>query len=1533
MSAIYSGIHLKLKNAKFPWEDKIKLAHFAWISQQCFLPNKEQVLLDWVSHSLVGYYSKKIDLKDGVVLKLWSFLDNILHSRKLQSLLKEGKSLNLRFTIAQAINDFIGSSCKQVPQAGISTVLSCCQSILSTPTLAFVYTAKYELMVDLLSKLSTLACLYLSLQEPVTFQIFDVLQMSFNQYIQIQRQQINTNRVFGHVITHLCQPCLLLRHALNSRSWSKEDDVRVRNQLSKDLKTKVETVLQIGLFQSELLSSYKDELLPERDHIEKKKESLKMVLTPVNSLIEKLEDSKFYGSTIHTSVISNSVPLLYKLFLDSYCSDGNHLVCFYMLARLFECLQKNCMQDQENITSSSYNMGLFALEQLLNLVHSHDIYNVAVDRIRHQEVQYNFYRKLAEMLLCNPHAAVPAWFRCLKTLTLLNHQIIEPDLDDLVSGAWIDAEILDTRVKKAQDILIASLFQTYAKLRQFPKLFEEVLTVICRPAIDELRQPVLSPSLTESLSVCLHDLPPNQILEVWTMIFEKYSLILPDIKDDHDLTLKLFSLSSLFHCLLFNMKIMDNSTPVPVILRFQNLMEKTMDHSIKPSLKLIKDHCTKTNLASWIQKHCDATLLLFFTWVEVNTMTILNCSKYTSPLSKSPTPLHSAVEGWDFSLFFEDKDCWKKVLKLTSNSKSFSRYCMGLLTIQKIKTLLMEIRIPTDTELPLLQAASSFVLHPKSEFIISADHVCWNGNASSVNNDNFSVAYWHLIASNLPIIHPYISAEDTSCIADFLLETLLKSEVQADQEATFTIEKVSASLLQSNIFPEMRNLQCTFITCIIKKCACIFQTEQKSFSEILGLLSQNNLMWHTDVFSSKKEGWQPVVNIKCGKSNESSSECLSNMENAAQKILSLSRSDTYGTFSDGAKTDLLGVIELIFQLKPDSLSPSDLTRCFLLLLSLTRADNSPKSPFLMSACCKLMTYLLSGKYSNAIFKLLYASDILQILMSSLLNCNWDLSIDSEKSQEWPEYINIVQSFLERFLAMIIDRKQSVLLNLEKFSSFVINSVPVSDSTDWTSHKGQLLLVALRTLCLVITPLLQEQSANKQRTETLSSLLQSTVLQMGVVVNHCLKISVTSHISPSFLVSCVTTLLEAELNQLSKAGLSAPKNKAELHHVQLYRNFCSQILRELYYAEGRTDFLQSALHYLTVCITVKEIHDFQESIVIQIFGSLKKLLAALWPFSELHTQGLCINPQIIQSFESEITELLTQVLHFCTSDEFYIMMSLVLEGIEVCNIWKNNFKDAFASIVAIRLLLNSPLNGDNGKMFWSTAPHIITALVTLSKEAYKDHLMITSIVVPILEVIALLLRQGEVFSKNPHYVTLSFSILLTVPLEHLKADDYYNVFLGVHEVLYSVLQCHSKAMLKAVPSFLSAFHRLVTSVMHEGRQKGDRASTKEFDVTLNCARLVERMYTHIAAKTEEFTVFSAFIVSHYVNELQKVTLYPAVKKHLAEGIFHILDLCIDRDIKFLNMSLQIGVREVFKDLYNEYIQYHKTKNQGEEKYTA
>lgn len=66
---------------------------------------------------------------------------------------------------------------------------------------------------------------------------------------------------------------------------------------------------------------------------------------------------------------------------------------------------------------------------------------------------------------------------------------------------------------------------------------------------------------------------------------------------------------------------------------------------------------------------------------------------------------------------------------------------------------------------------------------------------------------------------------------------------------------------------------------------------------------------------------------------------------------------------------------------------------------------------------------------------------------------------------------------------------------------------------------------------------------------------------------------------------------------------------------------------------------------------------------------------------------------------------------------------------------------------------------------------------------------------------------------------------------------------------------------------------------------------------------------------------------------QVTLYPAVKGHLQEGIYLILDLCIEPDVQFLRASLPPGVRDVFKELHNDYVKYHRAKHEGERRYSA
>ncbi|XP_019382895.1 PREDICTED: unhealthy ribosome biogenesis protein 2 homolog isoform X1 [Gavialis gangeticus] len=1545
MAAIYSGIHLKLKSAKTSWEDKLKLAHFAWVSHQCFLPNKEQVLLDWVSHTLVSFYNKKLDLEDEVVEKLWAYLDNIIHSRKLQNLLKNGKTISLSFSIAQVINKRISESCAQGHLVNIGTVLSCCRGILSTPPLTIIYTAKYELMVDLLSKLSWLACKQLTSEDAVTSQLFDVLQLTFAQYLLLQRQQINPNRVFGQVTSHLFQACLLLRHLLIFRTWMQSDDSHVRQHLGKEIRTYIETMLQTGIFQLELLSSYKEELLQERELQGRKKGALKTLLVPVSTVQNKLSDTSFCESALHGNVVANSVPLLYKLFLDSYCKAENHLLCFHMFTRLYSCLRLSYLQEDrwegKTLSPSVWNTELLAVEQLLNLVLSNDIYNIAADRIRHKEIQFHFYRRLAETLVNHSQASIPAWFRCLKTLISLNHLIVEPDLDDLVASAWVDADVSELRTKKPQEALINVMFQTYTKLRQFPKLFEEVLSVICRPAAEELRLPVLSADLTVKLCECLLELPPNQILDILSLILEKCrTFIIRYVEGDSDMALKLLSLSSVLHAIMFNMKCLDNVSPLPVVLRTQSLLGELQKELIQPLLDLLKDCCVKEEKADlWLEKTSDSALLLVYTWVEVDTLLHINCSKYICPLADIvPAVSDSAVESWDFSALLPtvDAQSWKKVVGLSSNCFSTSKYCLELLALQKMKKILIQSSSKTEADLQALQNMTAFILESGRSTMSTGMSEPWNGNASAVTAFNYPTAHWHLVVSNLTILVPYFSLRDVEYLADMLLRTLSSmqdQEVPADHESSVTVGKVSSDLLHSSIFPEIRVLHCTFISCIIQQCTGMVHLAAKGPADHpLLLLSTDNIPWHEEVLSSCKTLDLLVAPSGNKLLKNEPSLCWKTMEEVAQNILTLTRTSSPVTLEEDTIERLSALLEILSALKLDSLFPSDHTRCFLLLLSLvanTRANASCSKLKFLSTCFHLLTCLQTGRNANSSFKVFHASDVLEAVMTSLFSTS---KCFDGTSPTWAEFLQVIQSFLEHFLQMTVERRWSMRLNLEKFTTFLANCKPSAEAArgksrkNWNPATGQLLLVALTTLCHILTLFhQQQQEKGQQPTEELSALLELAVLHTGAAIESCLWNCAKDQPLPLTFIPSITTLLKADLRFMNRdSEAKSPKDLSkhwECSHAELYQKFYSQILRELASAGGHLQFLRSALQFLTVFCSAPDLYPGKET-AITVFYSLKKLLA-----------GSGITVQVIQNIEIQLTELGTQLLERCTTEEFYAMMKLVFQGIEVSNLWKQNPQEVLSAVTLIKLLLSCPLSGEKEKAFWFASPQIITALAMQCREACQDQLLIPTIVVPILEAVAALLRQGEEILTNPHHVSLVFNILLTVPLDHLKTQDYGSVFLGIHEVLFSILQCHPKVMLKAAPSFLNSFSRLVVSVMHEGRQKGERGSMDEFGVVLKCAHLVERMYDYIAAKTEQFTVFSPFIAAKYVTELQKVTLHPEVKKHLTEGLYHILDLCIESDIKFLSASLQPGVREVFKELYNDYTHYHKTEKQGEEKYTA
>lgn len=343
--------------------------------------------------------------------------------------------------------------------------------ILSSPVLSSVFTTKYELMVNLLAKFGSLACLEIQKSRPAALQSSDPDtcgneakseaeaedlpdELAFDEnssesqkthpsagvleaflqvlscYLSVQQQQANSNRVFTLVTNQLVQPLVLLRHLLTSQEFSdSHSHLRLRQQQRRDIRLKIDSVLHSALFPSELLALYKAELSPSsKDSGKHGPRGSREALKPVSVLIGQLSAQNYCEQPLLYSLKSDTSPLLFRFFLESYgkgkgeSEEEQRMLCFYFLVRLFPALDLHPeLQDSAPPDSpcspQSWSLALQAVESLLSQLLAADVYNVAADRIRHEAVQLKFYRALAQTLLSKAQPRL-VWmeFKCAKCL-------------------------------------------------------------------------------------------------------------------------------------------------------------------------------------------------------------------------------------------------------------------------------------------------------------------------------------------------------------------------------------------------------------------------------------------------------------------------------------------------------------------------------------------------------------------------------------------------------------------------------------------------------------------------------------------------------------------------------------------------------------------------------------------------------------------------------------------------------------------------------------------------------------------------------------------------------------------------------------------------------------------------------------------------------------------------------------------------------------------------------------------------------------
>lgn len=773
--------------------------------------------------------------------------------------------------------------------------------------------------------------------------------------------------------------------------------------------------------------------------------------------------------------------------------------------------------------------------------------------------------------------------------------------------------------------------------------------MICQPALDELRPPLLSEVVSTSLRTCLLDAPPSQCLEICSLVLESIRrYILPDLvkqeeaermetdggeydkaekrehkvdRDKEDASLKLFSLSQLLHAVLFSLKSLDNTSPLPLVRQCQCLMEK-MQQLVKELLELLPTAKTavKTKNSSgqktpkkgkknlnpresekaskigvlWEQKSQEAALLLRYTWVEVDTCFDIHCSKYTSLDSAQITAAREAEDQATAPVLTHVEsllsgDILPAHLHPSPSCSPMSCLLLKLLTLQQMKKVLLDDTLHSESSSAALLNRAVHFISAKSELEESLrGEQVWDGLIDSVSANSYPVAHWYLVTTNLPLIAPYLSEEDVGCIANVLVSSLLSRQTYGAKDkppSCLTVSLISSQLLQSPVLAELPSL----------------------FSATVCSLTQRIY----DVLRAAHAPKLCPTLLKFQEKGINSSQPLSTLEakeTIVEDILASSRTgEVFVLLTDAQTKELVNLLQILINLNPDAMTSEDLSSIFLLLfftltstsrLSVPLATDHPDSGDEAVFLVKLLTILTcfqEGRNFQSVLKLIHGGSLLQAVMSSLLWHSDNGRFRATRSSGWLDLIKAVQDFIRILVQLIINRNSSVRLNLDQFASFLTSSelanrqivAPSSTAVTGNSDPAASVL-SVHLLLASLTSFSQAMTSNLGRSkpmdQTLTQMLTRTTVSLGPAVESVLKPQTVSEaaVQPAsilgqvFVVNIVTVMLHCELSSLPLEV----ENKLTLRHMTLYQGFCQQILREISSTPRPMDFLVSSLNFLS-----------------------------------------------------------------------------------------------------------------------------------------------------------------------------------------------------------------------------------------------------------------------------------------------------------------------------------------------------------------
>ncbi|XP_065830686.1 unhealthy ribosome biogenesis protein 2 homolog [Oscarella lobularis] len=781
------GLRASLWNTRLSLKSRAQLAHYAWRSSEVVFPNKYQVLLDWMGEELAASAKRERheQTSDDDQAAVWKLYENALSSVVMN---EKPSKYSVKQKTIHVLTQLVEKALKEndVSLAYLRPALDVCKLLCDNPSLSQLMDTKFEAFAPLavvVVKLTFLTCIQ-------NENMISVVHSVLNIYTQILGKQANLKKVFIYACEQLMIPCIRLRRRLILQP----DAPTARSVVAQ-----VESILCSSFFHANHLAVYSSAIeSSEREDAKGSASYCRHFFSATRNAFSHCPDAIF-----------DILPVLCKSYLQA-AKNQNPSSKFQFVKAL--CSSAELLND--DVGKEDQTVQLRSLQRIIFLLNSFRVYNVVAD-VSGSGLQLEWLKTVARQLSSGKWVQGNQFqYACLQALIELDHCTVE----DCVTKCW--EKCLDPQTINGLLLdFVSSLIDVYGKLNQIHVLFNKLL---------KSRNPEYLPlRVVQKLQNIFEVMPLSQVEEVWRSLIthlksftgsesENISSPPPSKKrktlaGKTSFQTKHAWLASRLLCLL-----LERASLGSVAISHRDSIAKLIDETIG---------CTLPSLAECFNTTQDLGAVHCYLHLYSALLNLLSMLSHLQPQIVKRLEAELPKLAWRPEL----GSLWLQNLDLPCEGNDFLNqprlyYFLSRLSVQFVRRCLdVDDQV---VDVGVLGNATSFLCN----FTRLAPGACdWNGQIENVQSHTLVEACWRLFASNLPLLVSYMTLDDISKVAAFILQVFKNS---SHQSLLFDIR----CLMQSPVFQEIRVVQSALIVSLIEEFVSVLKTVTND-SEALSLLN------------------------------------------------------------------------------------------------------------------------------------------------------------------------------------------------------------------------------------------------------------------------------------------------------------------------------------------------------------------------------------------------------------------------------------------------------------------------------------------------------------------------------------------------------------------------------------------------------------------------------------------------------------------------------------------------------------------------